>query len=139
MATSLDARQPPSAASASTRIGAPRPSAAAKRWLRVLSVLTNDPDAAYLLDPSSVAAVFLVTATSDDLRPARHGIALVLRWQAMAAGTPEAWAFHWAELAAEQRAIRNADKGAMDERTVLATEARALAAERRMCHLLRLD
>ena len=127
MAAHPDARPPPSAACACTRASPPRACPAAKRWLRVLAVLTNDPDAAYLLGPSAIAAVFLATATNHDLRPARHGIALVLRWQTVAAQTPDAWAFHWAELAADQRAIYDADKEAMDERTVLApSEERTL-------------
>ena len=53
-------------------------------------------------------------------------------------GSPVDWAFHWAEHAAELRTIREADER-MDERTVLATQARALAAERRMCRMLHLD
>ena len=118
--------------------GPPPASANAKRWLRVLTVLTNDPDAAYLLDPAALAAAFLVVATSHDLRPARHGIALVLRWRVVAAQTPVDWAFHWAEHAAELRTLREADER-MDERTVLATEACAHKAERRMRRLLRLD
>ena len=139
MVAHSDAHPPQSVAHTGKIRGPPPASAHAKRWLRVLTVLTNDPDAAYLLDPAALAAAFLVVATSHDLRPARHGIALVLRWQVGAAQTPVDWAFHWAELAAELRTIREADEMAMDERTVLATEARAHTAEQRMRRLLRLD